>query len=245
LKGASEGLFISAKRYALTRPDNSFVDFKESILGMLSPPSSGWSEEAWRTLGEMWDARPLTLRPWFDLPAMRPLAVTSPAYAREMKGLPLLRPWNSFLAASVIGRKADERERRTAVAVAPFERDPEKWGGLSWRFAESGEHVTFDQPDSEGFRWRLRTLRDFLSSYARHATLFPRCSRPTARVAALTPAAYCNAARCETASIGFCSRKRLSTAIIRATPSRSRRRKRSAGGTRSIATAPLRFGRAR
>jgi hypothetical protein len=111
VKGASEGLFISAKRYSLTRPDGSFVDYRESILGMLSPPLDGWIEEAWRTLSEMWDARPLTSRPWFDFPAVRPLAVTSPAYAREIKSLPGLRPWNFFLAATV-GRTGAAHRRR-------------------------------------------------------------------------------------------------------------------------------------
>jgi hypothetical protein len=168
VKGASEGLFISAKRYSLTRPDGKFADYKESILGMLLPPSNGWIEEAWRTLGEMWDARPLTPRPWFESPAVRPLAVTSPAYAREIKGLLGLRPWNFFLVATAIGRKPGN-EPRTAVAVAPYERDPERWAGLSWRFAETGEPVPFDRPDSEGFGWRLRTLEDFVFRYARHS----------------------------------------------------------------------------
>ena len=110
-------LFISAKRYALARPDGSFADFKESILGMLSPPSDSWIEEAWHTLGEMWDALPLTPRPWFDLPAVRRLGLTTPAYAREIKGFHGLRPWNSFLVATAIGRKPDN-EPRTAVANA-------------------------------------------------------------------------------------------------------------------------------
>jgi hypothetical protein len=86
-----------------------------------------------------------------------------------MKGLPHSRPWNLFLAATVIGRKSGERERRTAVAMAPFEPDPEKWAALPWRFAESGEPVPLDRLDSGGVRWRLRTLQDFLTSYARHA----------------------------------------------------------------------------
>jgi hypothetical protein len=162
-----KALFISAKRYALTRADGSFADYKESILGILSPPSDSWVEEAWRTLGEMWDFRPLTPRPWFDLPALRRLAVTTPAYAREIKGLRGLRPWNSFLVATAIGRKPG-KELRTAVAVAPFERDPERWTDLSWRFAENGEPVPFDAPDGDGFRWGFRTVRDFLHSYARH-----------------------------------------------------------------------------
>jgi hypothetical protein len=197
VKGASEGLFISAKRYSLTRPDGSYVDYKRSILGILQPPSNGWIEEAWRTLGEMWDARPLTHRLWFDLPAVRSLAVSSPAYAREIKGLCCLRPWNFFLVATAIGQHRPQpcpprepelpivheprlrslhrpssafapEKPRSAIATAPFERDPERWATLPWRFTESGEPVSFDKPDGEGFQWRLRTLRDFLSSYARH-----------------------------------------------------------------------------
>jgi hypothetical protein len=163
-----EGHFISAKRYSLTRPDGSFADFKESILGMLFPPSGGWIEEAWHTLGEMWDFRQPAPRPWLDLPAVRALSATSPAFAQEIKGLPGLRPWNSFLVATAIGRKPGLQESRTEVAVAPFERDPQKWLTLPWLFSESGEPVPFNGPDRDGFVWRLRTLRDFLSSYARH-----------------------------------------------------------------------------
>jgi hypothetical protein len=169
LKGASEGLFISAKRYALSQTDGSFVDFKESILGMLSPPSAGWIEEAWRSLGEIWDGRLLTPRPWFGLPALRRLAITSPAIARDMKGLPNLRPWNSFLVGTALGRKPSEREPRTAVVVAPFEPDPERWADVPWRFADSGEPVQFGGADSNEIKWRLRTLREFLESYARHS----------------------------------------------------------------------------
>jgi hypothetical protein len=160
-------LFISAKRYQLSRPDGSFADYKESILGMLLPPADRWTEEAWRTLGEFWDSRQLTPRSWFALPAVRCLTMTSPAYAREIKGLPALRPWNFFLVATATGRKPG-MEQQTAMVIAPFERDPEKWAGLDWRFAESGEPVPFDGPDSDGVRWSLRTLREFLENYARH-----------------------------------------------------------------------------
>jgi hypothetical protein len=163
------GLFISAKRHSITRPDGSFADFKESILGMYLPPSDNWTEEAWRALGEMWDGRLFTPRPWFTLPAVRALSVSSPAYAREMTGLPGLRPWNRFLAATAIGRKSGEREPRTEVVIAPFELEPERWAALSWRFANSGEPVLLDRLDVEGVQWRLRTLRDLLSSYVTHA----------------------------------------------------------------------------
>jgi hypothetical protein len=52
--------------------------------------------------------------------------------------------------------------------VAPFERDPEKWAALDWRLGESGKAVPLDRLDSEGVRWRLRTLKDFLLQYIQH-----------------------------------------------------------------------------
>jgi hypothetical protein len=168
VKGASNGLFISAKRYALTGPDGDFLDRKESILGMLLPPCDGWIDQAWHTIGEMWDGCLPTSRPWFNLPAVRQLAVTSPAHARQIKGLSSLRPWNFFLIANAIGHNASDLEPVRAVVVAPFERDPATWPSLDWRFAETGERLSLGRPDTEGRSWRLLTLRERLSGYARH-----------------------------------------------------------------------------
>lgn len=168
IKVEGDGLFRSPKRYSATGPDGSFIDYKESILGMLVSSSAGFIEEAWQTIGELCDFAPLTPRPWFDLPAVRSLALISPAYARQLKGLVYKRPWNRFLAATAICRVPGVREPITAVVVAPFEPDPEKWETLLWRFAESGELVPLGQPDAAGRCWRLRTLRQFVESYARH-----------------------------------------------------------------------------
>jgi hypothetical protein len=193
VKRASEGLFISAKRYSLIGPDGNFLDRKESILGMLLPPCEGWIDEAWRTIGEIWDGRPPTRRPWLTLPAVRCLSATSPAYAHEFEGLlggspqgdpevdrkapqssrrkseqlRRLRPWSLFLVATAIGRAADRS--LSSLVVAPFERDPLKWASLPWRFAENGEPASFGRPDRAGTTWRLRSLHDFLSRYARHS----------------------------------------------------------------------------
>jgi hypothetical protein len=168
VKGASAGLFISAKRYALTDPNGDFLDRKESILGMLLSPFEGWIDEAWRTIGEIWDCRVLTPRVWLDFPAMRQLSLTSPAHARQIRGLPGPRPWNSVLAASAVGRSTRDQKPSSALAVAAFEQDPERWATLDWHFAESGKPVPLNRPDAEGMRWRLVTLREFLSTYARH-----------------------------------------------------------------------------
>jgi hypothetical protein len=170
------GLFISAKRYSITRSDGSFADFKASILGMYLPPAHNWVEKAWRTIGEIWDGERLSPQPWFALPAVRALTASSPAYAREISGLAGLPPWNRFLAAIAIGRKPGEGESRREVVVAPFEQDPQRWATSSWRFVGSGKTLRLDRPDDEGVEWRLRTLRDLLSAYAGHA--IPEMSAP-------------------------------------------------------------------
>ena len=79
-----------------------------------------------------------------------------------------MRPWNFFLVAIAIGHNPSDPAPKTALVVAPFERDPEKWAALDWRFGESGKPVPLDRPDSEGVRWRLRTLKDFLSDYVQN-----------------------------------------------------------------------------
>lgn len=168
VKATGEGLFISAKRYALSRLDGNFIDRKESILGMFLPPCEGWIDEAWRTIGEMWDHHRPTLRSWFTLPAVRCLSLTSPAYVREMGALAGVRPWNLFLVAIAIGYNPGDPAPKTAIVVAPFERYPEKWAPLDWRFGESGKPIPLDRPDSEGVRWRLRTLKDLLSEYVQN-----------------------------------------------------------------------------
>jgi hypothetical protein len=168
IKIEGDGLFRSPNRYSITGPDGSFIDCKESILGMLVGSSAGFIEEAWQTIGELCDFVPLTPRPWFELPAVRSLALISPAYARQLKGLLNKRPWNRFLVATAICRVPGVREPTTAVVVAAYEPNPEKWGTLLWRFADSGELVPLGQPDAVGRCWRLRTLRQFVESYARH-----------------------------------------------------------------------------
>jgi hypothetical protein len=170
VNGASEGLFISAKRYALTGADGDFIDRKESILGMLLAPCGGWVDEAWRTIGEIWDHHRRTPRSWFTLPAVRCLSLTSPGYSREMKALVGMRPWNSFLVAIAIGHDPSDPVPKTAVVVAPYERDPEKWEALDWRFGDNGKPILVNRPDSDGVRWRLRTMQQFLQEYAHHPT---------------------------------------------------------------------------
>ena len=75
VKGASEGLFISANATDLvSRPDGNFIDRKELILGLFFAPFDGWIDDSWSTISEMWDCRLLKPRSWFALPAVRCLS---------------------------------------------------------------------------------------------------------------------------------------------------------------------------
>jgi hypothetical protein len=40
---------------------------------------------------------------------------------------------------------------------------------VSWRVLGTGKPVQLNRPDDEGAQWKLRTLRDLLSAYAKHA----------------------------------------------------------------------------
>jgi hypothetical protein len=168
--------------------------------------------------------------PWFGLPALRCLTASSPAYARGLKGLPGVRPWNRFLAATVIGRKPGESERRTAVVVTPFEADPEKRNDLTWRRADTGELLVLGEPDSDGVRWHLRTLLGL---------------RRMAPAAVHSHVACYSAARSEMASRGSYSKNQSSLVMVRAMHSPSYRRKRSSGGSHQIRAARPRCGIAR
>jgi hypothetical protein len=83
------------------------------------------------------------------------------------------RPFDLFLAAQVIGQKSTEAEKKTAVAIAPFETDPERWAALPWTFEATGQPVPFSEPDAEGWRWELVTIRDVLQGFKnRHPSDF-------------------------------------------------------------------------
>jgi hypothetical protein len=84
-----------------------------------------------------------------------------------------LRPFDRFLVARGLGRKRGEAAR-TAVIIAPFERSPDRWASLPWRFYETGELVHWGKPDSSGWRWSFVTVTDVLRSFSRihpHAVL--------------------------------------------------------------------------
>jgi hypothetical protein len=183
--GPVDALVISAKRYSLTRPDGTLAARMESIIGILAPPveplpgddrraaSSRWLDEAWAVLAELWSGKPRAPRPWFDLPAVRRAAISSPAWAKAFAGVPELHPFDFCLAAMAEGRRLvnGKPEYDSRMVIAPFERRPERWPHLPWIFAATGAQVDLTSPDAEEWSWRLRTVLRTLEAYQVH---YPR-----------------------------------------------------------------------
>ncbi|MDP9370052.1 MAG: hypothetical protein M3Q03_17570 [Chloroflexota bacterium] len=161
-------LAISAKRYALYRPNGEIAKRSESVLGMLLSPAerapeddsdeagTDWITEVWReALPAVIDGRSPDM-PWLDVPAVRRLAVTSPHVMRLVNALNLrdgnhlpkeaqIKPFNFYLVAT--GERLPTGKARGLVERVPvigqFERDPTRWFGHRWNRLEDGAPVTF------------------------------------------------------------------------------------------------------
>jgi hypothetical protein len=109
---------------------------------------------------------------WLSYPAVGTLVLSRPAF-REKVAAVVERPFDRFLIARARGQKRGEPDR-TAVIVAPFERSPDHWASLPWRFYEMRELVDWAKPDSSGWHWSFVTVADLLRSFGRihpHAML--------------------------------------------------------------------------
>jgi hypothetical protein len=117
-------LCISTKRYCLLEENGILTERKESILGMLLSPlepaaeddkrasSKDWITEAWNVINKKWDWNAVPID-WGDKPAVRRMAVSSPAVMNVLKSLnkspngkprpfdQRVRPFNFFIAATV------------------------------------------------------------------------------------------------------------------------------------------------
>jgi hypothetical protein len=159
-----EALFIAEKCYCLLGPDGILADGKASILGMYLPPVENWVIEAWRYIVELWQEMPSgSERPWLDRPAVRAMPASAPAFWERVRSV-APQPFDLLLAAHVVGRKSNQKDR-TAIVLAPFETDPEKWAGLPWIFDGTSERVPLGSPDAEGWHWRLDTIGDLLRGF--------------------------------------------------------------------------------
>jgi hypothetical protein len=163
---AIEGLYISTKRYCRRRADTgAYVDLMETGIGTLVPPGPNFVSETWDTVTALFNGtRPPSCR-WAETPAVRALVLaTVDDYDAVKKVLPKLRPWDRYLVGSVSLRMDEEAER--VAVVAYWSADPKQWKDLAnWRLlSPPQDQEAVVDPDT----WKLRTLREYLRSYASH-----------------------------------------------------------------------------
>jgi len=136
------GYSIAAKRYALyTKSDNDIeiVEPKAHGLGYFYPPKDspqGWNHETPQWIFEAWDwilrgvlglerVRP----PWFDLPVMMKLTLSTPHHAlRNLAKGPLTRPNNFMMIPQLcrFGCPANVDPARFTL-LTPFSSERDKW----------------------------------------------------------------------------------------------------------------------
>ena len=196
VKGWGRALFLTAAHYCYLNDAGEPIDGTRSIIGQYLPPSgdaASWPLEAWRYIAAAWEGAGKDLPlPWLSYPAVGTLALSRPAF-REKVAAVAARPFDRFLVARAVGRK-DGEPATTAVIIAPFERAPQRWSGLPWRFYETGEFVDCEKPDGDGWRWR--SLRSPTCSAASDASTRMRCSTPPACPAMAIRAAHCGGSQC-------------------------------------------------
>lgn len=134
---------LAEKRYAVYNLNDGAVrlrDCKEHGLGLYLDPKGDVSHpKAW--IGDVWQwvvEKALGSKPqrpkFFDRLAVARLVFSTPAIAKPFDDLSLgtrIQPFRFMLTASAHPHDASLLGVRTRY-VAPFERDPERWGALPW-----------------------------------------------------------------------------------------------------------------
>lgn len=186
------GLASSSKRYvAYSRTPDGVVVRKPSEhgLGLYRPPVPPrpdwdapwreWAEIVWRRIIDEAEGRdPGPEPPWFDLPAVSQLPVSSPGVLDPFRALndgrpyaEQVKPFGFLLLGHVDPLVAlpPGLDRGDVVPVAPFTSRPEALLGLPWRNRRDGRPIAVTtRPGGERGKVRLTTYRDVVAAYRRH-----------------------------------------------------------------------------
>jgi hypothetical protein len=170
------GYAISAKRYALyqrTKNSLSIVDPKAHGLGYLYPPKHfsdeepDWTFEAWDWLLRDTFGLPRKEPPWFDLPAMMRIVLSTPHVLQRLNRA--TRPYNFLLCPlidTVTGYPAGIDPNHFTL-ITPFSKQREGWrdaecvnvcDGKSYLLASS-QSSKFDKVIPQTFGYVLRLYR--------------------------------------------------------------------------------------
>jgi len=153
---------VSSKRYCMfienERGEREIVKASAHGLGYLYPPyecpeswknkEHPWIWEAWEYILAMeLDGDEVAMakhKPWFDLPAMMQVAITTPAVIARFKGMIGFRPLNFMLAPMLMGGISNGSQAKLCL-VTQFTKDRSKWKTAIYRdIATGNEYTLFD-----------------------------------------------------------------------------------------------------
>jgi hypothetical protein len=161
LDGSQRQLFaysVSSKRYSMfienERGDREIVKASAHGLGFLYPPFED-KEHKHREHQWIWDAWEYILaleldgpevarakrKPYFDLPAMMQIAITTPEVLARFKGQVGFRPLNFMLAVQLMGEISNGEQSKLCL-VTPFTKDRNAWRTAVYRDIATGEEYT-------------------------------------------------------------------------------------------------------
>jgi hypothetical protein len=134
-------------------------------LGFLYPPFEDkerkhkehqWIWDAWEYVLALEldgpDAARAKRKPYFDLPAMMQIAITTPALLARFKGQSGFRPLNFMLAVQLMGEISNGSQSKLCL-VTPFTKDRGSWKTAIYRDIATGDKYTLfdeDTPSTPG-----------------------------------------------------------------------------------------------
>jgi hypothetical protein len=175
------GYAISAKRYVLYRYDANgnivIVDAKAHGLGYLYPPKeavkgdpeSDWLFEAWHWVLEGEVARPRPTPPWFSIPAMMRMTVSTPAILGMLKGF--TRPFN-FVHVPLLfpSLYSVGKDPSNFGLIMPFSKHREQWLNTKATDTHSGKQYSIALLDRTGRtrKIQVKCYGNILGAYREH-----------------------------------------------------------------------------
>jgi hypothetical protein len=160
---------VSSKRYCMfvenERGELQIVKASAHGLGFLyapfedterKNPEHQWIWDAWDYILALEldgpEAARAKRKPWFDLPAMMQVAITTPAVIKRFKGQSWARPLNFMLAVQLMGEISNGEDAKR-VLVTPFSKDRTAWKTAVYRDIATGDEYTlYDEEGPSGAR---------------------------------------------------------------------------------------------
>lgn len=166
---------VSSKRYCMFIEDGNgrreIVKASAHGLGFLYPPFEDkerkhkehqWIWDAWEYILALEldgpEAARAKRKPYFDLPAMMQIAITTPAVLARFKGQNGFRPLNFMLAVQLMGEISNGSQSKLCL-VTPFTKDRSTWKTAIYRDIATGDEYTLYDEDSPTRAGQIDAMR--------------------------------------------------------------------------------------